>query len=640
MLEAEAGEVAPDILRANPEVDLLFTDLVMPGGMSGFDLVRLARELIPGLKVLLTTGYAAETDETIANIREPIPKKPYKKEKLTRALREALKTARCIGGCAVWQAPALSPADGAERLPPLHAIWTPRMAAVLRIVRDARRIEKRVLAGGRSEGMRDIESLPFTIAGLHEAYASGLTPGVVLQEVFRRIEAAADPGMFISLSGLEELQGQAARLPPFASAGMPFWGIPVAVKDNIDVAGLATTAACPEYSYRPEDDAEAVARLRSAGALIVGKTNLDQFATGLVGVRTPYPVPRNACDAALVPGGSSCGSAVAVAHGIVSAALGTDTAGSGRVPAALNNIVGLKPSLGAVSTRGVVPACRTLDCVSVFALTVEDAWTCFAAMAGYDENDSFSRTMAAPSFRARPPRFRAGVPSPGDRIFFEDGSAARAYDASLAALEALGAEIVPVPFQDFYTVAALLYEGAWVAERYAAIRELIESRPEALHPVTRTIIGAAAGLSASDAFEGLYRLKDLARRIEPIWSGIDVLCVPSIPSLCSLADVASDPIGSNARLGTYTSFVNLLDLAALAVPTAPRDDGRPNGVTLIGHAGSDGLLAGVGRDLHNAAGTRLGATQWRLERGSLPAEASTEVVELTARERTIRTRRR
>jgi allophanate hydrolase len=460
--------------------------------------------------------------------------------------------------------------------------------------------------------MQEIESLNFTIAGLHGAYSSGLTPAAVVEEVFRRVDAAADPGIFISVTSLAEVKRQASRLPPFDPETMPLWGVPVAVKDNIDVAGLPTTAACPDYAYRPERDAEAVARLRRAGALIIGKTNLDQFATGLVGVRTPYPVPRNACNATLVPGGSSSGSAIAVARGIVALALGTDTAGSGRVPAALNNIVGLKPSLGAVSNCGVVPACRTLDCVSVLALTVEDAWTCFAAIAGYDESDAFSRRLPAPAFQLRRPALRVGVPARDDRVFFGDTHAEKAYEASLVALADLGATIIPVPFGDFYAVAALLYGGAWVAERYAAIREMIEDHPAALHPVTRAIIGGGAKLTASQAFEGIYQLKQLARRIEPLWSDIDLLCVPSVPSPCTLAEIESDPVGANSRLGTYTNFVNLLDLCAIAVPAAARADGLPNGVTLIGRSASDGLLAGVARDLHRKAATTLGATKWPL----------------------------
>jgi allophanate hydrolase len=476
--------------------------------------------------------------------------------------------------------------------------------------------------------MPEPDSLNFTFAGLHGAYSSGARPEAVLEQVFRRIEASADPGIFISLASLESLRAEASKLPPFDPESLPLWGIPVAVKDNIDVAGFATTAACPDFAYRPERDAEAVARLRRAGALIIGKTNLDQFATGLVGVRTPYPVPRNACDAELVPGGSSSGSAVAVARGIVTLALGTDTAGSGRVPATLNNIVGLKPSLGAVSTRGVVPACRTLDCVSVFALTVADAWAGFRAMSGYDADDPFSRQRPAAAFQLFPPSLRVGVPAKEDRIFHGDGGAESAYEAGLAALSELGAEILPIPFADFFAVGALLYEGAWVAERYAAIRTFIEARPDSLHPITRKIIGAAAGLTASEAFEGIYKLKEIERRIEPVWSDVDMLCVPSIPSLCTLADVEADPIGSNSRLGTYANFVNLLDLCAIAVPAGSRPDERPNGVTLIGRAGDDGTLAGVARDLHAATMERLGATAWAITPTAISSMASSDEMKM------------
>ncbi len=467
--------------------------------------------------------------------------------------------------------------------------------------------------------MKELESLAFTIADLHGAYGEGLSPDALVEEVYRRVAAAADPGIFIALAPLAELKRAAAGLGSFDPETMPLWGVPVAIKDNIDVAGLQTTAGCPAYAYSPERDAETVARLKRAGALIVGKTNLDQFATGLVGVRTPYPVPKNACDPTLVPGGSSSGSAVAVARGIVALALGTDTAGSGRVPAALNNIVGLKPTFGVLSNSGVVPACRTLDCVSIFALNVEDAWACLAATAGYDAADSFSRQMPAPAFQPRPPSFRVGVPEKSERIFFGDRAAEAAFEKSLAALRALGATIVAKPFADFHAVAALLYEGAWVAERYAAIRPFIESHPEALHPVTLKIIGDAARLSASEAFQGIYELKALARRIEPIWSDIDLLCVPSIPAPCTLADVEADPIGANSRLGTYTNFVNLLDLAALTVPAGARMDGRPHSVTFIGRAGADGLLAGIAKDFHAATTKSLGATGWPLRSSPAPA---------------------
>ena len=452
-----------------------------------------------------------------------------------------------------------------------------------------------------------------TLADYREGYGAGtLTPRAAIEEVYRRIAAHDDPAMFITLRPRDELLAEADALAAAGREVKPLFGIPVAVKDNIDVAGLPTTCACPDYAYAPERDAEAVARLRAAGALIIGKTNLDQFATGLVGVRSPYGVPRNTLRPDLVPGGSSSGSAVAVASGIVPIALGTDTAGSGRVPAGLNNIVGLKPSLGAVSTRGVVPACRTLDCVSIFALTVEDATAAFQVLAGFDAADPFSRPSEIRKPGALPPVLRVGVPCEESRRFGGDRLSEAAFDAAIGNLIALGAELKPVDLRPHFAVAALLYDGPWVAERYQAIRPFIEARPDALHPVTRTITEKAAGFSAADAFAGMYRLAEMRRATEAVWRDIDILVVPTFPRPSTLADLQADPIGPNSELGTYTNFVNLLDLCALAVPGPSRADGLPAGTTLIAPAGQDGLLATLGSRLQRAAGLPLGATQGRI----------------------------
>jgi allophanate hydrolase len=394
----------------------------------------------------------------------------------------------------------------------------------------------------------------------------------------------------------------------------PLWGIPFAIKDNVDSAGAPTTAACPAYEYLAEQDAFAVAALRRAGAILIGKTNLDQFATGLVGVRSPYPVPLNALDPAIVPGGSSSGSAVAVARGLVSFALGTDTAGSGRVPAALNGIVGLKPTLGALSNAGVVPACRTLDTVSVFALTVDDAYRVYRQAALYDPADPYARPVSAPPLSAAPPRFSVGVPDAASRRFFGDDAQAASFAAGLEDLAALGGEIVEVDFGPFYDVAEMLYEGAWVAERFAVIENLLSERPDAVHPVTRQIIEKARAFSAADAFRGFYRLQELKRRTAPLLASVDLLSVPTIPTFYNVADLAADPFGPNARLGTYTNFVNLLDLCALAVPTAPRRDGRPGSLTLLAAAGQDAVLAALGRAVQARSGARLGATAWQAPR--------------------------
>ncbi|MDV2985410.1 UNVERIFIED_CONTAM: allophanate hydrolase [Methylobacteriaceae bacterium AG10] len=457
-----------------------------------------------------------------------------------------------------------------------------------------------------------------SLSALHAAYADGLSPEAVVAETYRRIAAADDPGIFLALVPEAEARAAARALGPFDLERTPLWGVPFAVKDNVDVAGLPTTAACPDFAYTPEAAAPAVARLLAAGAILVGKTNLDQFATGLVGLRTPYPAPKNACDPSIVPGGSSSGSAVAVARGLVTFALGTDTAGSGRVPAGLNNVVGLKPSLGSVSGRGVVPACRTLDTLSVFAGTVSEADAVFRIMAGYDPQDPFARALPVPALPGGlPPGLRLGVPDAAGRIFGGDPLSEQAFDASLADLRALlGGATTAVDLAPFHAVAQLLYAGPWVAERYQAIRSFLEARPEALHPTTRAIIGAATGHSAADAFAGLYRLAELRRATEPVWRAIDVLVVPTYPRPRRVADLAADPVGPNSELGTYTNFVNLLDLCALAVPGRWRADGFPSGVTLIAPRGADGLLAELGARLHAASGATLGASGL-----PIPAEA-------------------
>ena len=341
--------------------------------------------------------------------------------------------------------------------------------------------------------------------------------------------------------------------------------MPFAVKDNIDVRGMATTAACPAFAYRADADATVVARLRTAGAIVIGKTNLDQFATGLVGVRSPYGIPRNLFDPKLIPGGSSSGSGVAVAAGLVPLALGTDTAGSGRVPAGLNNIVGLKPSLGLVSTAGVVPACRTLDCVSVFALTVDDAFATLALMAGPDRADPYSRARPLGALGAMAAGVKLGVPLPGQRLFFGDHASAAAYDDALARFARLGATIVEIDIEPFYETARLLYDGPWVAERYITARSLIASAPEAMHPVTREIILSGTRPSAVDAFAAFYKLEELRRVRDHVFRQIDALLVPTVPTVYTVDQVLADPIQLNSRLGTYTNFVNLLDLCALAV---------------------------------------------------------------------------
>jgi len=450
-------------------------------------------------------------------------------------------------------------------------------------------------------------SLPH-IQALHAAYAQGLDPARVVERVLEAIDRVNDPGIFITRVDRKALHRARQQLGSFDPARKPLWGIPFVVKDNIDAGGLPTTAACKAFTYRPKVSATAVKRALAAGALLIGKTNLDQFAAGLVGVRTPYPIPKNVFDPAIVPGGSSSGSAVAVALGLVPFALGTDTAGSGRVPAGLNNVVGLKPSLGAVSTKGVVPACRTLDCVCVFAGTVDDAWTVYEVIAGEDEEDPYSRPITLGAIGAVPPRPIVGIPRGADQKFFGDAPARAAWRASLRVLLELGADLVEIKMAAFNEVAALLYDGPWVAERYAALRPFLAKHAREVHPVTRRILDKARDFTAADAFAGLYRLKALRAATCSLWGRIDVLVVPTVPCAPTLREVEADPVGFNSKLGTYTNFVNLLDLAAIAVPGPMRKDGRAAGITLIGPRGRDAALASLGRVFHAAQGATIGAT--------------------------------
>jgi len=439
---------------------------------------------------------------------------------------------------------------------------------------------------------------------LHSAYALGLASEAVVAKVFERLRAVDDPGIFLHLATEAELGAAADALPPFDPERYPLWGLVAVVKDNIDVAGMPTTAACPAFAYMPAGDATCVRLLREAGALILGKTNLDQFATGLVGVRTPYPIPRNAVDPTLVPGGSSSGSAVAVARGLASFALGTDTAGSGRVPAALNGVVGFKPSLGAVSTIGVVPACRTLDCVSVFAGNVDDAWRVTTVLAAYDPDDPYARRRPSVPQAGPPAGLAVGVPAAASRRFFGDGLQETAFARDLAALERLGCRVLPLDFAPFHAAAALLYEGAWLAERLVAVQDVRTRHSEALHPTTAAIIAPAAQFSAARVFEDHYRLAALRREVEVALDGLDLLAVPSVPRLVTRAEVEADPFGPNRELGTYTNFANLLDLCAITLPTAPRPDGGPASLTLLARGGQDARLLPLARAL---AGERQAA---------------------------------
>lgn len=445
-----------------------------------------------------------------------------------------------------------------------------------------------------------------SLAAFAARYAAGERVVDVLAALVAQIDAGDDAALWICRVPGDEVLTAAAALDALdagARRGKPLFGIPFAVKDNIDVAGMPTTAGCPAFAYVPTVSATVVRLLLDAGAVLVGKTNMDQFATGLVGTRSPYGVARNPYDAAYIPGGSSSGSAVAVARGFAAFALGTDTAGSGRVPAACTATVGLKPTRGLVSTAGVVPACRSLDCVSIFAGSVDDAVAVLGVLAAFDAQDPFSRPAPVVATRGGG-AVQLGVPA--QKIFFDDAESAASFDRTVAACASAGAELREIDLQPFFDAAALLYDGPFVAERTAALGSFIDTHPGDVLEVTRTIIAGGAKYSAVDVFAAEYRLREYQRVADEVFVGIDALLVPTIPTVYRVDDVLAEPYVLNARLGTYTNFVNLLDLCALAVPSGWYAGGMPIGVTLVGSAFADGQLVALARELADAfaAGSR------------------------------------
>lgn len=455
--------------------------------------------------------------------------------------------------------------------------------------------------------------LDLSLSCLRPQYLAGtLTPSRLVGLLHAQMvaeDAELDRHVWIRRLSLDELRAHASALEGRDPATLPLFGIPFAIKDNIDLAGIPTTAACPEFAYTPGHSATVVQRLIDAGAIPVGKTNMDQFATGLVGVRSPYGACKNAINPAYVSGGSSSGSAVAVALGLASFSLGTDTAGSGRVPAAFNNLIGLKPSCGRLPSTGVVPACRTLDTISIFALTAADAARVLACAEGEDAADPYSRAMPAAGYNfGAAPAFRFGVPRAADLAFHGNPEGPGQFAQAVAHLRALGGTPVEVDLTPFREVATLLYEGPWVAERYAAIRSFIEASPQALHPVTRAITQKGIHISAPDTFEALYRLKALERKTRPVWDRIDCLLTPTAGSPYTIAAVEADPVQLNSNLGYYTNFVNLLDLSAVAVPTGWMTNGMPSGVTLVARCGEDIALLTLASRVHARAVGSVGAT--------------------------------
>jgi allophanate hydrolase len=453
------------------------------------------------------------------------------------------------------------------------------------------------------------------ISDLLHGYRTGReTPASVMERLLER--CADERRVWITRLSRDDVMARVAALDPTAIDRLPLYGIPFVIKDNIDLAGTVTTAGCPGFAYTPAQSAFVVQRLLDAGAIPLGKTNLDQFATGLVGTRSPYGPCRNSFNADFISGGSSSGSAVAVATGLASFSLGTDTAGSGRVPAAFNNIVGLKPSNGRLSTRGVVPACRSLDCVSVFALTSEDAGSVLDAAEGYDAADPYSRKMGDRGLNG----WRVGVPRRDQLQFFGDVEYARLFDAAVRRLESLGGDVKEIDFDPFLQAARLLYEGPWIAERYAAVGSFIDAHQGEVHPITWQIIEAGKRPTAAAAFEAEYTRMGLLRQTETVWSQVDLVATPTAGTIYRLAELEADPLRLNANLGYYTNFMNLFDLSGVAVPAGFRADGLPFGITLVGPRGADRDLLRIAGQVQRASVTTLGALQVPLaDRPMLPA---------------------
>jgi len=450
--------------------------------------------------------------------------------------------------------------------------------------------------------------LDLSIAALSARYRDGtLTPIQLVEALAPRLHAEDTHRAFITRLSLDELRLCARALDGKDPATLPLYGIPFVVKDNIDVAGVPTTAACPDYAHTPKDSAGVVQRLIDAGAIPLGKANLDQFATGLVGTRSPYGACRNAFDPAYVSGGSSSGSAVAVALGLASFSLGTDTAGSGRVPAAFNNLIGHKPTRGVLSATGVVPACKSLDTISIFALTAEDAAAVLQVATAFDPADPFSRP-AEPAGFAFQPGFRFGVPREEDLAYFGNVDYPPLFRETVEALKALGGEPVVVDLSPMLAAAKLLYDGPWVAERYAAIRDFFDTHEGSLHPVTRAIVGKARDWRAADAYEALYELMRLKRVADAAWQSVSIIVTPTAGSHYTIAELEADPIRLNSNLGYYTNFMNLLDYSATAVPAGFTPAGLPFGVTLFAPAHRDTALLELSGRLQRLRSGTMGAT--------------------------------
>jgi allophanate hydrolase len=422
----------------------------------------------------------------------------------------------------------------------------------------------------------------------HQYQTGETTPSQVIQSIYAHITAYNDPAIWIYLAPLAASLALISDRPD-----LPLWGIPFAIKDNLDWAGIPTTAGCPAFAYTPTKSATVIEKLIAAGAIPIGKTNMDQFATGLVGTRSPYGICRNPYDDRYIPGGSSSGSAVAVATNMVSFALGTDTAGSGRVPAAFTNIVGLKPTKGRISTQGLVPAVRTLDCVSIFTSNCIDALTVLEMASGYDAADPFSRSPIT-TCHELPTNLRVGMPADQHLQFFGNRDAEKLYDAGLERLSSLGHQIVSIDFQPFAEAARLLYDGPWVAERLTALQDFWAAHPQDIDPTVYEIIQSGSQYDAISVYRAIYQLAELRQEADQQWQQMDILAVPTTGTIYSIAEVQASPMQLNSNLGLYTNFVNLLDLTAISIPNGLQKNGLPTGLTLIATAWRESLLCQIG----------------------------------------------
>lgn len=419
------------------------------------------------------------------------------------------------------------------------------------------------------------------IKDLKAKYLSGeTTVKEVVSSIFSKIEQTRDYNIWIYTFNEEELSPYLKNLENKNPKDLPLYGIPFAIKDNIDLVGIPTTAACPEFSYIPKKSAFVVEKLIQAGAIPIGKTNLDQFATGLVGTRSPYGECKNSINKEYISGGSSSGSAVSVALEMASFSLGTDTAGSGRVPAAFNNLIGLKATKGVLSTSGVVPACRSLDCVTVFAKELDSIKEVFEIVNACDEEDIYSRVYEKVECEEKA-KFSFAIPKKEQLKFFGDEEAKKLFKEAVKKFESLGGKAFEIDYEPFNESANLLYSGPWVVERFIAIKDVITKTPQIVEPTVRKIINGGENINAINYFESEYILKKNRKKAEKLFEEFEFMLTPTTGTIYKIEEVNNNPIELNTNLGYYTNYMNLLDLSAIAVPAGNRTNGLPFGVTVV-----------------------------------------------------------